>query len=309
MAHAEIENEARRIQTDFSTTKKLAGEKKVVAEKEAPLVDADGNETELKAQLEAITLDNVNELQCAYEEAMAKANDIADNPNAIRQYEQRKRDIEELEAELQHRLSLEAGKIEHIKQLSEKWENGLTQRVAEVNKLFTTYMAEMGCTGEVVLSKGNTDRADQDAARSYKDWGIQILVSFRGQAKAQALSAERNSGGERSVCTIMYLMALQEMMVAPFRCVDEINQGLDERNERLVFRRIVANSCRAPTGDDATEHCGQYFLITPKLLPNLTDMEHEAASVLFVMNGTYTDPLASCACFYDIIKSHARCLF
>lgn len=32
------------------------------------------------------------------------------------------------------------------------------------------------------------------------------------------------SGGERSVSTIMYLMALQEMMVAPFRAVDEINQ-------------------------------------------------------------------------------------
>eukprot|EP00567_Pseudictyota_dubia_P002842 CAMPEP_0197451158 /NCGR_PEP_ID=MMETSP1175-20131217/27918_1 /TAXON_ID=1003142 /ORGANISM="Triceratium dubium, Strain CCMP147" /LENGTH=45 /DNA_ID= /DNA_START= /DNA_END= /DNA_ORIENTATION= len=40
----------------------------------------------------------------------------------------------------------------------------------------------------------------------------------------------------------MYLMALQDLMVSPFRCVDEINQGLDDRNERLVFKRIVANS-------------------------------------------------------------------
>ena len=84
----------------------------------------------------------------------------------------------------------------------------------------------------------------------------------------------------------MYLMALQEMMVAPFRCVDEINQGLDERNERLVFRRIVENSCQPPA-NSPTDHCGQYFLITPKLLPQLLDMEHPGVTVLIVMNGPY----------------------
>ncbi len=85
----------------------------------------------------------------------------------------------------------------------------------------------------------------------------------------------------------MYLMALQDMMVAPFRCVDEINQGLDERNERLVFKRIVTNSTREPGSQGLTDHSGQYFLITPKLLPNLYDMEVEAMTVLFIFNGPY----------------------
>lgn len=76
-------------------------------------------------------------------------------------------------------------------------------------------------------------------------------------------------------------------MVAPFLCVDEINQGLDERNERLVFRRIVANSTKPPTGDDPSKHSGQYWLITPKLLPFLTDMEQEAMTILFVFNGPF----------------------
>lgn len=40
--------------------------------------------------------------------------------------------------------------------------------------------------------------------------------------------------------------------------VDEINQGMDPKNERQVFSRIVRNSCGA--------HRKQYFLITPKLL-------------------------------------------
>lgn len=74
-------------------------------------------------------------------------------------------------------------------------------------------------------------------------------------------------------------------MVAPFRCVDEINQGLDERNERLVFKRIVENSTKPPGKKGPTDHCGQYWLITPKLLPNLTDMEVEALNVLCIFNG------------------------
>ena len=53
-------------------------------------------------------------------------------------------------------------------------------------------------------------------------------------------------------------MAMQDMNHSPFRMVDEINQGMDERNERLVFSRIVA----CTTG----ERMPQYFLITPKLL-------------------------------------------
>ena len=34
--------------------------------------------------------------------------------------------------------------------------------------------------------------------------------------------------------TIFYLMALQSMAKAPFRVVDEINQGMDPRNEKYV---------------------------------------------------------------------------
>jgi hypothetical protein len=77
----------------------------------------------------------------------------------------------------------------------------------------------------------------------------------------------------------MFLMALQDMVKSPFRVVDEINQGMDERNERLVFKRIVENSVGASRP--------QYFLITPKLLQGLTAMDHEDVTVLFVFNGPY----------------------
>jgi hypothetical protein len=140
-------------------------------------------------------------------------------------------------------------------------------------------------SGEVALTQGES--TPDMPFGSFKDWGIEMRVSFRGNANLQVLSARVQSGGERSVSTIMYLMALQDLMVSPFRCVDEINQGLDERNERLVFKRIVTNSTRVPGANCPTDHSGQYFLITPKLLPNLYDMEVEAMTVLFILNGPF----------------------
>jgi structural maintenance of chromosomes protein 5 len=56
-------------------------------------------------------------------------------------------------------------------------------------------------------------------------------------------------------------MALQSLARAPFRVVDEINQGMDPRNERMVHERMVDIACQ--------KHTSQYFLITPKLLHDL----------------------------------------
>lgn len=84
---------------------------------------------------------------------------------------------------------------------------------------------------------------------------------YRKGEDLQILDAHRQSGGERSVSTIFYLMALQSMARSPFRVVDEINQGMDPRNERMVHERMVEIACK--------EHTSQYFLITPKLLTGL----------------------------------------
>lgn len=59
-----------------------------------------------------------------------------------------------------------------------------------------------GCVGEIVLAK----------AEAYKRWGVEIRVRFRSerdQGKMSVLNKLVHSGGERSVSTILYLMALQ----------------------------------------------------------------------------------------------------
>ena len=60
------------------------------------------------------------------------------------------------------------------------------------------------------------------------------MVKFRDSESLQPLSGSVQSGGEKSVTTALYIMALQEMTEVPFRCVDEINQGMDEHNEKRI---------------------------------------------------------------------------
>jgi len=67
------------------------------------------------------------------------------------------------------------------------------------------------------------------------------------------------------------------MAQAPFRVVDEINQGMDPRNERMVHERMVEIACR--------EHTSQYFLITPKLLPGLR--YDERMRILCIASGAH----------------------
>ena len=72
-------------------------------------------------------------------------------------------------------------------------------------------------------------------------------------------------------------MSLQSLARAPFRVVDEINQGMDPRNERMVHERMVEIACN--------EHTSQYFLITPKLL---TGLKYDARmKVLCIASGEY----------------------
>jgi hypothetical protein len=65
--------------------------------------------------------------------------------------------------------------------------------------------------------------------------------------------------------------------------VDEINQGMDPKNERKIFQQMV-KSATAP----GTPQC---FLLTPKLLPQL-DYSKEV-TVLCIFNGPWQAAVAT----------------
>lgn len=96
-----------------------------------------------------------------------------------------------------------------------------------------------GCYGEVKLAEH----------ASYKKWGIEIKVRFRTEAdggKVAVLNKLVHSGGERSVSTILFLMALQVMprVVSAFLCV---TAGL--------FRQQCSSPSDRPVSHDRYRRC------------------------------------------------------
>jgi len=216
---------------------------------EANAKTADEVQTELEAKREQLEMN------------------IHTNAGVVEQYRRRQAEIETLSATIEER-ERKVDKIgRQIKTAKENWQPALEELVASIGRKFSASFDRLGCAGEVRISEHE----------DYDKWAIDILVKFRDDERLQLLTGERQSGGERSLTTILYLMSLTEEARAPFSLVDEINQGMDQRAERAVHNSLVEVTCKPDSG--------QYFLITPKLLPDLNYAER--MKVLCVNNGEW----------------------
>ena len=160
------------------------------------------------------------------------------NPNAIRQYRERQERIEQLQARIAGLQEKLAGRDAAIREVRQVWEPALDELMKKVSNAFSTSFRKIGCAGEVRVHKSE---------RGFGEWAAEIRVKFRESENFQVLDNRRQSGGERAVSTVFYLMALQSMARTPFRVVDEINQGMDPRNERVVHHRMVNIACQQHT--------------------------------------------------------------
>lgn len=213
----------------------------------------------------------IEDLEAAIQDTLSQANSILFlNNNILKEYEERQQKIETLTTKLDANEKERDRCLAEINSLKENWLPTLRNLVANINETFSHNFQEMAVAGEVSL-----DEHDMD----FDEFGILIKVKFRQTGQLQVLSAHHQSGGERSVSTILYLVSLQDLTNCPFRVVDEINQGMDPINERKMFQQLVRAASQPNTP--------QCFLLTPKLL---ADLEYsEATSVLNVMNGPFTE--------------------
>ncbi|KNG86566.1 structural maintenance of chromosomes 5 smc5 [Aspergillus nomiae NRRL 13137] len=187
--------------------------------------------------------------------------------NIIKEFEEREKQIQKLRGKLSE-FETQLAEFDHaINEIRGKWEPKLDEIIKSISDAFSDSFARIGCAGQVTLDKAEDEAgADGEPGGSdFDQWSIQIHVKFREHENLSLLDSHRQSGGERAVSTIFYLMALQSLSASPFRVVDEINQGMDPRNERMVHGRLVDIAC-APSENGGG---GQYFLITPKLLSGL----------------------------------------
>lgn len=121
---------------------------KAEAEKEAPLFADDGSELPLKAMLDELAVSTKEEAEAALEEATNKANSIVANPDVVRQYEERKEEMEALQEKLDMLKDNRNSKVHELERVRAPWETSLLQYVSKVNALFCGYMQELGCAGK-----------------------------------------------------------------------------------------------------------------------------------------------------------------
>ncbi|XP_074302733.1 structural maintenance of chromosomes protein 5-like [Silene latifolia] len=213
----------------------------------------------------------IEELEAAIQDNLAQASSICLlNKNVLAEYEARQEKIQSLSKTLQEEEQELMTRLTEIDNLKANWLPALRSLVAQINETFSRNFQQMAVAGEVSLDEHDID---------FGAYGVVIKVKFRQAGQLQILSAHHQSGGERSVSTILYLVSLQDLTNCPFRVVDEINQGMDPINERKMFQQLVTAASQPNTP--------QCFLLTPKLLPDLD--YSEACSILNIMNGPWIE--------------------
>nr|WJN25111.1 structural maintenance of chromosome protein [Pseudozyma pruni] len=214
---------------------------------------------------ELLDLDRLNAELRAEQSKLEMAEGV--RPEVIDQFRERQREIAAMTAEIDDLTELQTKTTDRISTLRAKWEPTLRGVIGKVSRQFSKAFDDMGLAGELRIVE------DPD----FEKWKLEIMVKFRNAEELAPLSAQHQSGGERTLSTIMYIMSLLQLSRSPFTLVDEINQGMDPTAERVTHNHIVGLTCQP--------HASQYFLITPKLLPDLA--VHELQKVLLVNNGVY----------------------
>ncbi len=133
--------------------------------------------------------------------------------------------------------------LEEVNARMEAWRNIIHNLLDQVNVKYRKILSEAYAVGEVKL----TNEQDLEEA------GLEIFVGFKG-GNPVPLNAYTQSGGERSIATVTFLLALQQHVHSPFRAIDEYDVHMDPKNREIIANLLVSSV----TGLDS-----QYLAITP----------------------------------------------
>jgi chromosome segregation protein len=135
-----------------------------------------------------------------------------------------------------------------------RWRDVLSGFLEQLTGRYNEILGTVGATGAIRLI----------SSREIEKCGLEILVGFKGN-KPTVLDAFTQSGGERSIAMMAFLLALQQHITSPFRAIDEFDVHMDPKNRELVTQ-LIMTSAHAITE-------GQYVAITPGQV-NVTDNSH-----------------------------------
>ena len=184
---------------------------------------------------------------------LQKMQDIPDDAEKI--YNDYTGNIEELKAKL---TKLQENKKEMLAELGTRkkvWSEAINQLVQVIDPAYQAVLSAADATGFVRFEEG----AEIDEA------GLTLYVGFRGTA-ATTLDPFTQSGGERSVALMAFILSLQTRIVSPLRALDEFDIHMDPKNREAMFKMILSQM--------KSRDASQYIVITPSIITVLDRSAH-----------------------------------
>jgi len=177
--------------------------------------------------------------------SLAELSDVPDDIEGV--YKKYLGEYDALRTSLQSIIEKKEEMQAELRKGLERWREIMARHLEEVNRDFNEILAEIGARGRVSLTDGDV-----------RSVGLDIEVGFAGK-ELTSISTLSQSGGEKSLSTMSFLLALQRQVKSPFRAVDEYDVHLDPMNKDLVTR-LLRSAVRRGGGK-------QYIAITPSQIP------------------------------------------
>ena len=174
-----------------------------------------------------------------------KMQDVPDDAERI--YNDYSGNIEELKVKL---VQLQENKKSMLAELGSRkgvWRRAMEDLVESVDPAFQAVLSAADATGFIKFEE----------AGAIEDAGLDLYVGFRG-GDPTTLDPFTQSGGERSVALMAFILSLQARIVSPLRAMDEFDIHMDPKNREAMFKMILSQMKQ--------REASQYIVITPSIL-------------------------------------------
>jgi len=174
-----------------------------------------------------------------------KMQDVPDDAEKI--YNDYSGNIEELKVKLAKLLENKKSMLAELEARKGVWKKAMEDLVESVDPSYQAVLSAADASGFIKF-----EQADM-----IEDAGLDLYVGFRGGAPT-TLDPFTQSGGERSVALMAFILSLQARIVSPLRAMDEFDIHMDPKNREAMFKMILSQMKR--------REASQYIVITPSIL-------------------------------------------
>ncbi len=153
------------------------------------------------------------------------------NQLAPQQYEEVVGNYKQLSVKINELEREKLAILSFMNELDQKKHDAFMHALDQINKYFQDTFSG--------ISNGGHGRLVLENSNSPFEGGLDMLLQFPNKAELGVSSA---SGGEKSVATVCFLLALQNIRQLPFYIFDEIDAHLDDLNSQRLADLLKSRS-------------------------------------------------------------------